>query len=118
MRQRVRTDKKRRLADLEQSLIAALKGPKIELSVSEIQKKVWLKCCANDLASEKLDCRERKVLPTLPPRAGELQDDELHIQQFNYWNTVQIILPDDPLGVSTSNMAARVAATSLMVTDS
>ena len=35
----IRQDKERRLADLEQELLAAAKGPKIELSLSEIRKK-------------------------------------------------------------------------------
>ena len=39
IRELIRQDKERRLANLEQDLIAALKGPKIELSVSEIRKK-------------------------------------------------------------------------------
>ena len=35
----IRQDKERRLADLEQELLAAVKGPKIELPLSEIRKK-------------------------------------------------------------------------------
>ncbi len=35
----IRQDKERRLADLEQELLAAAKGPKIELPLSEIRKK-------------------------------------------------------------------------------
>ena len=35
----IREDKQRRLADLEQELLAAVKGPKIELPLSEIRKK-------------------------------------------------------------------------------
>lgn len=39
IRDLIRQDKERRLSHLEQALIAALKGPKIELSVREIRKK-------------------------------------------------------------------------------
>jgi antitoxin ParD1/3/4 len=39
IRELIRQDKERRLSHLEQDLIAALKGPKIELSVREIRKK-------------------------------------------------------------------------------
>ncbi len=35
----IRQDKERRLADLEQKLVAARKGPSIELPLSEIRKK-------------------------------------------------------------------------------
>ena len=35
----IRQDKERRLADLEQKLLAARKGPSIELPLSEIRKK-------------------------------------------------------------------------------
>lgn len=35
----IRQDKERRLADLEQKLLAARKGPKIELPLSDIRKK-------------------------------------------------------------------------------
>jgi hypothetical protein len=35
----IRQDKERRLGNLEQDLIAAAKGPKIELPVAEIRKK-------------------------------------------------------------------------------
>jgi RNA polymerase-interacting CarD/CdnL/TRCF family regulator len=35
----MRQDKKRRLQNLEQNLIAATRGPKIKLSVSEIRRK-------------------------------------------------------------------------------
>jgi antitoxin ParD1/3/4 len=35
----IRQDKERRLAELEQQLLAAAKGPRIELSVNEIRKK-------------------------------------------------------------------------------
>ena len=35
----IRQDKERRLADLEQELLAAAKGPKIELPLSDIRKK-------------------------------------------------------------------------------
>jgi polyisoprenoid-binding protein YceI len=35
----IRQDKERRLSSLEQDLLAAAKGPKIELSVTEIRKK-------------------------------------------------------------------------------
>ena len=39
IRDLIRQDKERRLFNLEQELIAAVKGPKIELSVSEIRRK-------------------------------------------------------------------------------
>jgi len=39
VRELIRQDKERRLHSLEQELIAAAKGPKIELSLSEIRKK-------------------------------------------------------------------------------
>lgn len=39
VRELIRQDKERRLGELEQGLVAAAKGPKIELSVAEIRKK-------------------------------------------------------------------------------
>ena len=39
IRELIRQDKERRLSNLEQELVAAVKGPKIELSVAEIRKK-------------------------------------------------------------------------------
>src|SRR5579872_2650098 len=39
IRELIRRDKERRLSDLERDLIAAVRGPKIELSVNEIRKK-------------------------------------------------------------------------------
>ena len=39
IRDLIRQDKERRLFNLEQELIAAVKGPKIELSVCEISRK-------------------------------------------------------------------------------
>ena len=39
VRELIRQDKERRLRNLEQDLIAAAKGPKIDLSVAEIRKK-------------------------------------------------------------------------------
>jgi len=39
VRELIRHDKERRLGDLEQELVAAAKGPKIELTVDEIRKK-------------------------------------------------------------------------------
>lgn len=39
VRELIRQDKERRLGNLEQDLIAAAKGPKIELPVVEIRKK-------------------------------------------------------------------------------
>jgi antitoxin ParD1/3/4 len=39
IRELIRQDKERRLGQLEQELIAAAKGPKIEISVADIQKK-------------------------------------------------------------------------------
>ena len=39
VRELIRQDKERRLGNLEQELIAAAKGPKIELAVAEIRKK-------------------------------------------------------------------------------
>lgn len=38
VRELIRQDKERRLGDLEQELVAASKGPKIEIPVSEIRK--------------------------------------------------------------------------------
>ncbi len=39
IRELIRQDKERRLKNLEQELIAAAKGPKIELSIAEIRKR-------------------------------------------------------------------------------
>ena len=39
IRELIRQDKERRLHSLEQDLLAAVRGPKIELSFSEIRKK-------------------------------------------------------------------------------
>lgn len=39
VRELIRQDKERRLGNLEQDLIAAAKGPKIELPVAEIRRK-------------------------------------------------------------------------------
>jgi antitoxin ParD1/3/4 len=39
IRELIRQDKERRLHSLEQDLLAAVRGPKIELSLSEIRKK-------------------------------------------------------------------------------
>ena len=39
VRELIRKDKERRLGNLEQDLIAAAKGPKIELPVAEIRRK-------------------------------------------------------------------------------
>jgi antitoxin ParD1/3/4 len=39
VRELIRQDKERRLHSLEQELIAATKGPKIELAVAEVRKK-------------------------------------------------------------------------------
>jgi antitoxin ParD1/3/4 len=39
VRELIRQDKERRLGNLEGDLVAAAKGPKIEVSISEIQKK-------------------------------------------------------------------------------
>jgi antitoxin ParD1/3/4 len=38
IRELIRQDKERRMANLEQELLAARKGPKIEVSISEIRK--------------------------------------------------------------------------------
>ncbi|HET9181458.1 MAG TPA: type II toxin-antitoxin system ParD family antitoxin [Candidatus Angelobacter sp.] len=43
IRELIRQDKERRLSNLEQELVAAVKGPKIELSVDEIRKKGLLR---------------------------------------------------------------------------
>jgi len=39
IRELIRQDKERRMANLEQELLAAARGPKIEVSVAEIRKK-------------------------------------------------------------------------------
>ena len=39
IRELIRRDKERRLANLEEDLIAAANGPKIELSVTDLRKK-------------------------------------------------------------------------------
>jgi len=39
VRELIRQDKERRMGNLERDLVAAAKGPKIEVSVSEIRKK-------------------------------------------------------------------------------
>lgn len=39
IRELIRQDKERRLASLEQELLAAARGPKIELSVADIRRK-------------------------------------------------------------------------------
>lgn len=43
IRELIRQDKERRLSNLEQELVAAVKGPKIELSVADIRKKGLLR---------------------------------------------------------------------------
>jgi antitoxin ParD1/3/4 len=43
IRELIRQDKERRLTNLEQELIAATHGPKIELSVAEVRKKGLLR---------------------------------------------------------------------------
>jgi antitoxin ParD1/3/4 len=42
VRELIRRDKERRLGNLEQELVAAAKGPKIELPVAEIRKKALI----------------------------------------------------------------------------
>ena len=42
VRELIRQDKERRLGNLDQDLIAAAKGPKIELPVAEIRKKTLI----------------------------------------------------------------------------
>jgi antitoxin ParD1/3/4 len=39
VRELIRRDKERRLGDLEQELVAAAKGPKIEIALAEIRRK-------------------------------------------------------------------------------
>ncbi len=39
IRELIRQDKERRLGNLEQELLAAVKGPKIEVSLAEIRRK-------------------------------------------------------------------------------
>lgn len=39
IRELIRQDKERRLYSLEQDLVAAVKGPKIELNLAEVRKK-------------------------------------------------------------------------------
>jgi antitoxin ParD1/3/4 len=39
VRELIRQDKQRRMLNLEQELLAAAKGPKIEVSITEIRKK-------------------------------------------------------------------------------
>ena len=39
IRELIRQDKERRIANLEQELLAAAKGPKIEVSIAQIRKK-------------------------------------------------------------------------------
>jgi antitoxin ParD1/3/4 len=39
VRELIRQDKERRLCDLEQELVAAAKGPKIEIPLAEIRRK-------------------------------------------------------------------------------
>jgi antitoxin ParD1/3/4 len=43
IRELIRQDKERRLTNLEQELIAAAEGPKIELSLAEVRKKGLLR---------------------------------------------------------------------------
>jgi antitoxin ParD1/3/4 len=43
IRELIRQDKERRLGTLEQELLAAATGPKIELSIAEVRKKGLLK---------------------------------------------------------------------------
>ena len=61
VRELIRQDKERRLGNLEQDLIAAAKGPKIELPVAEIARKGLLARFGNGLdAGEKTsDCPQR-----------------------------------------------------------
>jgi antitoxin ParD1/3/4 len=47
IRELIRQDKERRLHSLEQELLAAAKGPKIELAVTEIRKKGLLGALRN-----------------------------------------------------------------------
>jgi antitoxin ParD1/3/4 len=49
IRELIRQDKERRLSNLEQDLLAAAKGRKIELTVNEIRKKGLMQCSANGL---------------------------------------------------------------------
>ena len=57
VRELIRQDKERRLGDLEANLIAAARGPKIELTVAEIRRKGLVRAL-----------RERGLKPPLAPR--------------------------------------------------
>jgi antitoxin ParD1/3/4 len=50
IRELIRQDKERRLRSLEQDLIAAAKGPTIELSLTEFARKACSPSCASRLA--------------------------------------------------------------------
>lgn len=50
VRELIRQDKERRLHSLEKELIAAAKGPKIEIAVSDIRKKGLVATLRNHLA--------------------------------------------------------------------
>jgi antitoxin ParD1/3/4 len=52
VRELIRRDKERRLATLEQELVAAAKGPKIELSVAELRRKSLIRSLRERVARQ------------------------------------------------------------------
>src|SRR5437016_13287820 len=58
IRELIRQDKERRVANLEQELLAAAKGPKIEVSINEIRKQ-GLISALREREIGRASCRER-----------------------------------------------------------
>src|SRR4029077_13042004 len=61
VRELIRQDKERRLSNLEQELVAAAKGPKIELPVAEIRRKGLIPALRERAASLKLEQVRRDI---------------------------------------------------------
>jgi Arc/MetJ-type ribon-helix-helix transcriptional regulator len=57
IRELIRQDKERRMANLEQELLAAAKGPKIEVSLDEIRKKGLISSTAGNQVTMYLHSR-------------------------------------------------------------
>ena len=61
VRELIRQDKERRLSNLEQELVAAAKGPKIELPVAEIRRKGLIPALRERADSLKLEQLSRDI---------------------------------------------------------
>jgi antitoxin ParD1/3/4 len=61
VRELIRQDKERRLSNLEQELVAAAKGPKIELPVAEIRRKGLIPALRERADSLKLEQLRRDI---------------------------------------------------------